>query len=379
MTRATARPDATRNASPYLYGGEQAAVDQILASGHYGHGRATEDFEEGVARFLGVADTVAVSSGTAALHLALLAADLRPDSEVIVPSLTFCATIHAILAAGARPRFVDVHPHTLCITPEIVEAALTPATAAVVPVLFGGRAVDLTPLHGTLDRRGITVVEDAAHAFGSRCGTRWVGSTGELTCFSFGPIKNITCGQGGMIVPRTPAEAARLRGLRSLGVPASADRRAAATTYEVTTVGFRAHMSTLNAAIGTVQLAHFAVAESTRKHLWRQYEAALKPMQGVDLVDVDVDNSVPHLAVVKVQDRDRVWEFMHARGIGVGVHYPPNHTQPAFRPWHRPLPATERLGEEIMTLPFHQHLGPEDIHRVVDTLQQALAAAGAGR
>ncbi|MFF1693107.1 DegT/DnrJ/EryC1/StrS family aminotransferase [Streptomyces sp. NPDC058257] len=366
------RPDAGRNASPYLYGPEQAAMEQVLASGHFGHGRATEDFEAGVARFLGVRDAVAVSSGTSALHLALLAADLGPGSEVIVPSLTFCATIQAIVAAGARPRFVEVDPRTLCITPEIVAEALTPATGAVLPVLFGGRAVDLTPLHGTLVQRGVTIVEDAAHAFGSRQGARWVGSTGDLTCFSFGPIKNLTCGQGGMVIPRSAAEAERLRSLRSLGVPATAERRAASTSYEVTTFGFRAHMSTLNAAIGIVQLAHFAVAESSRRHLWRVYERALNDVPGVELVDVDADNSVPHLAVVRVPARDRVWRFMRERGVGVGVHYPPNHDQPAFAPWHRRLPVTERLGQQIMTLPFHQHLTEDDVRHVVSVLRQAL-------
>ncbi|MEU9050140.1 DegT/DnrJ/EryC1/StrS family aminotransferase [Streptomyces sp. NPDC048384] len=368
----SSRPDAGRNASPYLYGPELAAVEQVLASGHFGHGRATEDFEESVARFLGVPDAVAVSSGTAALHLALVSADLEPGSEVIVPSLTFCATVQAIVAAGARPRFVEVDPHSLCVTPEILQEALTPATGAVMPVLFGGRGVDLSRVRATLTQRSILVVEDAAHAFGSRVGAKWVGATGDLTCFSFGPIKNITCGQGGMIIPRSRAEAERLRTLRSLGVPASAEQRAATTAYEVNALGFRAHMSTLNAAIGSVQLANFAVAENSRKHLWRVYERALKDVPGVELVDVDVDNSVPHLAVVKVPARDRVWRFMRERGVGVGVHYPPNHDQPAFAPWHRRLPVTEQLGRQIMTLPFHQHLTEDDVHHVAALLRQAL-------
>lgn len=368
----SARPDAGRNASPYLYGPEQAAVEEVLASGQFGHGRATEDFEASVARFLGVADAVAVSSGTTALHLALVAADLEPGSEVLVPSLTFCATVQAIVAAGARPRFVEVDPHTLCVTPTILQEALTPETRAVLPVLFGGRSVDLSPLRETLTQRGIVVVEDAAHAFGSRVRDQRVGATGDLTCFSFGPIKNITCGQGGMVIPRSQAEAERLRALRSLGVPATAEQRGAATTYEVKALGFRAHMSTLNAAIGSVQLANFAVAENARKHLWRVYARALKDVPRVELVDVDVDGSVPHLVVVKVPARDLVWRFMRDHGVGVGVHYPPNHDQPAFAPWHRRLPVTEQLGRQIMTLPFHQHLTEDDVYQVAALLRQAL-------
>jgi dTDP-4-amino-4,6-dideoxygalactose transaminase len=374
------RPDASRNASPYLYGQEAAAVTEVLNSGHYGHGHATEAFEERVADFLGVHHTVAVSSGTAALHLALLAAELKPGAEVVVPSLTFCATIQAIIAAGARPRFVEVDPDTLCITPDIVQEALTADTGAVLPVLYGGRAVDLTPLHATLAERGIPVIEDAAHAFGSQAadGQR-VGATGQLTCFSFGPIKNITCGQGGMVIARTAQEADRLRALRSLGVPETAERRAAAISYQVTSLGFRAQMPTLNAAIGSVQLTHFAHAQAVRRNLWRQYEHRLRKVAGADLVDVGIDTAVPHLAVVKLGDRDRVWEQLRREGIGVGVHYPPNHLQPAFKHWHRPLPVTERLGRSIMTLPFHPHLTEADIHHVVDLLDQALTDTGGPR
>ncbi|MFJ9948550.1 DegT/DnrJ/EryC1/StrS family aminotransferase [Kitasatospora sp. NPDC091207] len=372
------RPDATRNASPYLYGPEHQAVARVLNSGHYGHTAVTETFEQAVAHFLGVPDAVAVSTGTAALHTALVAAGIGRGHEVIVPSLTFAATIQAIRACGARPRFAEVDPATACVTPTTVLEAITADTAAVMPVLYGGRAIDLTPIHPHLTEHGITVIEDAAHAFGSYQGTRRVGATGQLTCFSFGPIKNLTCGQGGMVIPRTTAEAARLRELRLLGITASADQRAASTTYQVTSAGFRYPMSALNAAIGTVQLAHFATAETARRHLWRTYRAALADLP-VTLVDVDVDHSVPHLCAITVPHRDQVWRHMHEHGIGVGVHYPPSHTQPAFTPWHRPLPDTERLGEQIMTLPFHQHLTDDDIHHVTTALQQALTSTGAHR
>ncbi|GGU43064.1 DegT/DnrJ/EryC1/StrS family aminotransferase [Streptomyces violascens] len=380
MTATPAGPGAGRNASPYLYGTEQAAVARVLASGHYGHTSTVEEFEEGVARLLGVEDAVAVSSGTAAVHTALVAAGITTGMDVIVPSLTFCATIQAILHCGARPRFAEVNPDTLCMDAPAVLDALTDTTTAVMPVLYGGRAVDLRPIDDLLAERGITVIEDAAHAFGSYQGLHRVGATGRLTCFSFGPIKNLTCGQGGMIIPRTRAEARRIRSLRLLGVVESASQRAASTTYQVTTPGaFRYQMSAINAAIGSVQLAHFATAQAVRKYLWRSYQTALRSVPDAILVDVDVDHSVPHLAVVKVPDRDRVWAYMREKGIGVGVHYPPNHEQPAFSPWHRPLPVTERLGQQIMTLPFHQHLTSDDIRYVVSTLQQALDTSGVSR
>lgn len=201
---ASARPDARRNASPYLYGRETEAIARVLEGGQYGHTEVTEEFERRIADFLGVPDAVAVASGTAALHTALLAAGIGPGHEVIVPSMTFCATVQAILAVGATPHFVDIDPATLCVSDKLVMDAVTDKTAAVMPVLFGGRPVDLCAIQEELDERGIVVIEDAAHAFGSRHGTRRVGASGALTCFSFGPIKNLTCGQGGVVIPRTP-------------------------------------------------------------------------------------------------------------------------------------------------------------------------------
>ncbi|MGE7438001.1 DegT/DnrJ/EryC1/StrS family aminotransferase [Kitasatospora sp. NPDC001175] len=380
MIPAFDRPDATRNASPYLYGKESQAVAAVLDSGHYGHTDVTEAFERGVARFLDVPDAIAVSSGTAALHTALVAAGVGPGCEVIVPSMTFCATIQAILACGANPRFVEVDPGTLCVCPEDVLNNLSKTTTAVMPVLFGGRAVDLAPIQDLLAERHITVIEDAAHAFGSCLDSQRVGADpAVITCFSFGPIKNLTCGQGGMIVPRTPDEAQKIRDLRMLGVVESAAERATSTAYQVKTAGFRYQMSSINAAIGNAQLPHFAGTEADRKLLWRTYRDSLNHVDDVTLVDVDVDHSVPHLCVVRVPHRDQVFRHMKSQGIAVGVHYPPNHLQPAFAPWSRQLPMTEEISRQIMSLPFHQHMDGTDAHRVVTALEQALAAVGAGR
>jgi dTDP-4-amino-4,6-dideoxygalactose transaminase len=210
----TVKPDAGRNASPFLYGEETTAVAKVLEAGQYGHTDVTEEFERCIAEFLGVCDAVAVMSGTAALHTALLAAEVGPGHEVVVPSMTFCATIQAILAVGATPVFVDIEPATLCVTDQLVMDAVTGRTRAVMPVLFGGRAIDFSGVRKELAARDIAIVEDAAHAFGSRIGARRVGATGNLTCFSFGPIKNLTCGQGGVVIPRGHVEAATLRRIR---------------------------------------------------------------------------------------------------------------------------------------------------------------------
>lgn len=369
--------DARRNASPYLYGREAASVARVLETGQYGHTDLTVAFESRIAAHLGVPDVVAVASGTAALHSALLATGVGRGDEVVVPSMTFCATVQAIRAVGAAPRFIDVDPATLCVTPQLVMDAVTDDTAAVLPVLFGGRAVDLSSIRQDLAERGVVVIEDAAHAFGSRCGPHHVGAdTMALTCFSFGPVKNLTCGQGGAVIPRTPEEAAAVRRLRMLGVTQSQSERAETTSYQVEGFGLRYQLSSINAAIGLVQLDHFDATVRARRRMWRAYSDALDGLEGVTVVDVDLGHMVPHLCQVRVPHRDRVFAHLRARNIGVGVHYPPNHLQPAFARWKRDLPATELVSREILSLPFHQHLTEADVRRVAVALGQALKATG---
>ncbi|WP_280477010.1 DegT/DnrJ/EryC1/StrS family aminotransferase [Nocardia asiatica] len=346
---------------------------EALRAGQYGHNVATETFESELAQFLGVPQVVAVSSCTAALHLGLLLAGVGPGDEVVVPSQTFCATVHAILMTGAHPRFADIDATTLCVTSTTMREAITPRTRAVVPVLYGGRAIDLSDIQSELDERGITVVEDAAHAFGSRLGPVRVGATGALTAFSFGPIKNLTCGEGGALIPRTPEQADRARTLRLLGVSQSQAARIRSTTYSVDAFGWRYHLSALHAVIGSAQLARFDSIETTRKTLWRAYARALADVDGVRLVDVDVQHSVPFNCVVRLTERDSIFEAMRNRGIGVGVHYPPNHIQPAFARWSRPLPVTEATAREIMSLPFHPAMTEPDVAWVAAALRDAIA------
>ena len=363
----------SRNALPRLHGHESEAVARVLATGHYTHGPETELFERELAAFLGVPDVVAVSFGTAALHIALLAAGIGSGDEVVVPSFTFCATVQAVLAVGAVPRFADTDPATLCVTATDVLEALTPATRAVIPVLYGGRAADLAGIAAELADRDITVIEDAAHAFGSFTGERRVGATGALTCFSFDPIKNLTCGEGGALVPRGPAEADRARTIRDLGITQSRDQRSAAVSYTVETLGLRGHLPAINAAIGRAQLACFPENAGRRQRLWRGYREALAGLDGVTMVNVDIDRTVPFNFVVRIAARrDEVFTRLRAQGVGVGVHYPPNHLQPAFAAWHRPLPRTELAARQVLSLPFHPALSPEDAVRVTGLLREAL-------
>ncbi|MBV7245845.1 DegT/DnrJ/EryC1/StrS family aminotransferase [Streptomyces sp. MW-W600-10] len=365
--------NTTRGARPFLHGPERERIVEALLSGNWGNGPVTQEFEQGLAAFLGVPDVVAVASGTVALQLGLLAAGIGPDDEVIVPSLTFCASVQAILACGAFPRFVEVNPNTLCVEGDDVLGALTPATRAVMPVLYGGRAVDLTGVQGALDDRDITVIEDAAHAFGSYRGAKRVGGTGALTAFSFDPIKNLTAGEGGAVVPRGPEEGRALRRMRDLGMARSSVQKSPITEYAVETFGLRARLSSINAAIGVVQLQNFSTVESRRKNLWRSYKSALRGLENLSVVDLDIENTTPFHFVVRIPSgRDSVLKFLTDRGVAVGVPYPPNHLEPAFSAWHRELPVTEMLGQQIMSLPFHPHMGEEDVRHVSSLVDLAL-------
>ncbi|MFE6975964.1 DegT/DnrJ/EryC1/StrS family aminotransferase [Streptomyces sp. NPDC057682] len=324
-------------------------------------------FERELASYLRVPDVVAVSSATVGIHLALQTCGVGPGTEVIVPSQTFAATIQPIVALGAVPRFIDHSPGTLCVEAEAVKEAITPATRAVLPVLYGGRPVDLTSIASDLRHQNIHIVEDAAQAFGSpRTGVQ------ALTVYSFGPIKQLTALVGGAVVPRTVEEAEALRQSRSLGITSSQTDRIRTTTYCVQGPGLRGVLSDVNAAVGRVQLARFETVAVLRRELWNAYAQALRDAPGVAVIDVGND-AVPFNCVVRVPGRNRVHGIMRDRGVGVGVHYPPNHLQPAFARWTRSLPITERTAEEILSLPFHPAMTCHDARWTAAALLEAMA------
>ncbi|MGE5294215.1 MAG: DegT/DnrJ/EryC1/StrS family aminotransferase, partial [Solirubrobacterales bacterium] len=201
---------------PCLGPEELQAVERVFSSGWLGHGEVTLAFEQKLRMFLGARHAVAVSNGTAALHLALDALDLKPQDEVLVPTLTFVATPQAVLMAGATPVFCDVDPATFNLDVRDAASRVTPRTKAILPVHYGGTACDMDAVHQLAARAHLHVVEDAAHAFGSTYNGRKIGTLSELTCFSFDPIKNITCGEGGAVVTHDPVLAEKVAARRVL-------------------------------------------------------------------------------------------------------------------------------------------------------------------
>jgi dTDP-4-amino-4,6-dideoxygalactose transaminase len=359
-------------ARPCLGPEEAAAVQSVLAGGWLGQGPAVRRFEEALAARVGAARCVAVQSGTAALHLALETVDVR-DFEVIVPSLTYAATIQAVLAAGGIPVFADCREDDLTIDPADAAALVTPRTRALIPVHYAGTPAEMGALKPLAAAAGLTVVEDAAHAFGSAFPEGPVGASGDLVCFSFDPIKAVTCGEGGAICAGRPEWDARLRILRGLGMSADSRdriRREKGTVDLVLGPGFRSHMSDINAAIGLVQLGKADVLIASRRRVADLYDKALAGISGLARLVRDPLRQAPFCYTVRILGgrREAFRAALRSRGIEAGVLYPPNHLQPAFREYARPLPVTERIGREIVSLPLYSGLPDGDADRVIEAV-----------
>lgn len=359
---------------PAIGDDELAAIGRVFDSRWLGHGDVTQAFEEALRALLDVPHVVAVSSGTAALHLALEALDLPAGSGVLVPSLTFVASVQAIVAARLRPVFCEVDPATLQLDLRDAGTRCAPGVRAVMPVHFGGGCCDMAALAALAGARGLRVVEDAAHAFGSAHRSRWLGTFGDAGCFSFDPIKNITCGEGGAIATCSPALAARVRSARVLGMSADGWSRhtgASAWAYEVRAHGWRYHMPNINAAIGLAQLRRLEDFRARKRAIVARYHDAFAGLDGLRAVTVPCEESLPFTYAVRVGAgrRDALMEHLRARGVGSAVEYVPNHLQPAFRAHRTPLPVTEHVFGELLSLPLAPTLDDDDVARVVDAVR----------
>lgn len=371
---------------PSLGDEELHGLKQVLDSGWLGHGSTVLEFEARLRELLGGRHVVAVNTGTSALHLALEAVGIGPGDEVVVPSLTFCASVQAITALGAAPMFCDVDPRTLCLDPDDVERRLTPRTRAIMPVHYGGTACPMDALLDLAARHGVRVVEDAAHAFGSWYRGRRVGSFGDITCFSFDPIKNITCGEGGAIVLGDGELAELIGRKRMLGIDRDRWARQGAERswyYEVGTQGYRYHMSNLNAAIGLAQLAKLDRFRDRRQQIARRYDAAFGRIPGVRLLECALPESCPFAYTLLVRDgrRDALSAFLQAAGVGTGINYIPNHHHPLFAAYTARLPVTDQAFEEMLTLPLFCDMTDDDVEmvarRVGQFFEEAVGAAAA--
>jgi len=358
-------------AKPIIGEEERAAVDRVLRSGMIAQGPEVAAFEQEFAdQLVGGRTCVAVSSGTAGLHLGLLAAGIGPGDEVVVPSFTFAATANSVALTGATPVFADIDPVTYCLDPTAVEAAVTSRTTAVMPVHLYGHPADMTGLREVADRHGLRVFEDAAQAHGATLDGVPVGAFGQFAMFSLYPTKNMTSGEGGMVACADEEVARRLRLLRNQGM----ERQ-----YANEVVGFNARMTDIHAAIGRVQLGRLATWTETRRANAAFLDAHL---EGVVVPTVaDGATHVYHQYTIRVpEDRDGfVTALREEHGVGTGVYYPiPNHRLASLARYAPglELPETERAAREVLSLPVHPALTQEDLERVVAGVN-AVAKAGA--
>ncbi len=367
---------------------EARAVSRVLLEdGYLGMGAEVCRFEEDVAHYLGVKpqQIVSVNTGTAALHLAVeaVAAQCHVNGrkpEVLVPSLTFVASFQAITAAGCVPVACDVLPDTGTLDIEDAARRLTPATIAIMPVDYASNPWHIDDVLAFAHKNGLRVVEDAAHAFGCRSLGRKVGSFGDVVCFSFDGIKNITCGEGGCLVSFDTEVARMASDARLLSVENDAHKRFAGTRSwdpDVKRQGWRYHMSNIMAAIGRVQLSRLEKEFiPSRRRLAAIYEQRLAGMDGLALLKTDPEDFVVrHIMPIRVLQgrKDAVKKALATQDIPTGVHYKPNHLLSYFKESARsPLPATEQLYSELVTLPLHPGLIPQDVEEVCAAVKAAL-------
>ncbi len=362
-----------------------AAVERAVSSGWWSMGPRVSEFESAFGDYVGAPHAQAVANGTAALHIALLAVGCGPGDEVVLPSLNFIAAANTVVHTGATPVFCDIRGgDDLNHDSADLEAAVGPATKAIVALHFGGFACDLEPVLELARRRGIAVIEDAAHAPGSRWNEQACGTIGDIGCFSFFSNKNMPVGEGGMVVTANDDLAESLRLLRSHGMTTLTwDRhRGHASSYEVLQPGFNYRLDELRAAIGLVSLARLDEENAARRKVALRYRDALQGESGLGLAFADRigdASSSHHLAIALLPpgvSRDEVRAQLTERRVQTSVHYPPIHHFAAYRELAtaRPLPRTEEIESRILTLPLFGHMADEQVELVTTSLVEAVAA-----
>ncbi len=358
-------------AKPIIGDEERAAVDRVLRSGMVAQGPEVAAFEKEFSDFFVPGrPSVAVNSGTSGLHLGLLASGVGPGDEVIVPSFTFAATGNSVALTGATPVFADIEPENFTLDPASVEASITSKTKGIMPVHLYGHPAHMRELRAIADKHGIRLYEDAAQAHGAALDGEPVGSFGDFAMFSLYPTKNMTSGEGGMIVAADEKIARMARLLRSQGMEKQ---------YENEIVGFNARMTDIHAAIGRVQLTKVGAWTKTRQENAAFLDANLR---GVVVPPVaEGATHVYHQYTIRVaEDRDGfVAALKSEHNVGAGVYYPiPNHRLPSLAPYAPglDLPETERAAREVISLPVHPSLTQDDLDRIVAAVN-AVAKAGA--
>lgn len=347
-------------AKPILGLGERRAVSRVLRSGVLAQGPEVANFESEFSRYVNGRDCVAVNSGTSALHLALIALGIGAGDEVIIPSFTFAATANSVSLSGATPVFVDIDPITFNLDPDLIERAVTKQTKAIMPVHLYGLPAEMPAILGIAKKHKLLVIEDAAQAHLASIDAKPVGTYGDAAVFSFYPTKNMTSGEGGMIVLRDPQHAEACRLYRNQGMK---------TRYQNEVIGFNLRMTDIHAAIGRVQLR--------KVEKWTNARIANAQFLSEGILGLQtprVPSKFRHVfhqyTVRVVSNRDLYLNELKKYGIEAGVYYPTQvHKLPSFRRSNE-LPETQKATEQVLSLPVHPSLTLRELKRIVQAVNR---------
>jgi dTDP-4-amino-4,6-dideoxygalactose transaminase len=370
---------------------EDEEIDEVIAclkSAWIGTGPRVAQFEADFASYKGVNQAVALNSCTAALHLSFLVANLQPGDEIITTPLTFCATVNAIIHAGATPVLADVDPLTMNIDPNEIERRITSRTKAIAPVHFAGRACDMDAIMAIAKKHNLKVIEDCAHAIETEYKGHKAGTFGDFGCFSFYSTKNIVTGEGGMVLAKRDEDIARLKVLGLHGMSKDAWKRfgdEGFKHYQVVECGFKYNMMDMQAAIGVHQLKRVELYWQRRSQVWQRYMQAFadSPLGLPAEVEANTRHAY-HLYTLLIDkektgiSRDQFLDRMTAEGVGVGVHYLSLSEHPFYQKtfgWQpEDYPNAMRIGRQIVSLPISAKLSEGDVRDVIKAVKKVIDA-----
>lgn len=350
------------------------AVNRVLKNEFLGMGEEVGLFENELSQFF-KRPVVCVNTGTSALQLALQSVGIGYGDEVLIQSLTYVASFQAISATGAYPVACEINESTLTIDLVDARKKITKKTKAIMPVHYSGSPGELDEIYEFAKENNLRVIEDAAHAFGSKYKNKLIGSFGDIVCFSFDGIKNITSGEGGCIVTSDLNSLNKLKDLRLLGVLKDSDFRyqnKRSWDFDVEEQGWRYHMSNIMAAIGRTQLKKIDKFKLKRQKIAKFYDTFFKSINGIDCLEINFEETVPHIFVIKVKnmDRDSLRLNLESKGIQTGIHYKPNHLLSFYRQGR--LELTESVFDKILTLPLHPDLKETEVRYICSSVKEFL-------
>ena len=364
---------------------EKDAIIRVLESRWWGLGPETAKFEEEFLQYLGEGVGVATNSGTAALHMALWNANISYGDEVIVPSFTFVSSAHAVKYLGGKPVFADIEPENLTIDPESIESKITERTKAIMPVHYGGQSCKMDEIMKIARDNNILVLEDCAHAAGAEYKGKKLGTIGHMAAFSFHAVKNIATGDAGMLIVKDPRTLERMKSFRWVGItkttwdryaPDTKPKEDSRSTYDVEDLGYKYHMNDIQAALARVQLERLDRVNNIRKELVKRYKENLSNLKDVNVLNEHSwAKSSNHLFVILSKKRDKIMKHLNLNGVATSIHYSPVHKFSLYGEEYKDvkLPITEKITEEVLTLPLFPDLNPEEIDFICYKIKEVVS------